>query len=399
MKTTKILFRVTLPAVVLLSLAYNPATTQIELIKGHKLPRPMYNAAVATDGELIYAVGGEIHDKSENGGFLQEAYWMDPVTGDFDRLSDLDYPVGGAQAAVLDGYLYVTGGNIPWIAPWMNEIGGPSSDAILETWGIESYVDIFGYEVVATARRLDLGDPDAEWEAIDHMNAPRTNHSLDVVDGRLVATAGNYYSNPFPLPFPQDCTFDCEGDFATPFKCNIGRTETYDPDQDEWIDTEALSISRNIPGTAVVGDDLVVAGGRSYTHACGDSGEPTSRVEILRAGAEGFEYTADPPQELITASGTALGQAAWFLVDPIEDGGATIYGYSVPDDTWSWAELEVAVRQADILAVQGKLWLVHGGVTDEAGGTDFLSHLYEVDPTLVPTVASGCGGTVLGDSR
>ena len=70
-------------------------------------PQSVFDVAAATDPVTgrVYAVGGQGSNGAET-----TSYMLDPATGRWDTLPPMSHARGGAQAAFIDGQLYVTGG-------------------------------------------------------------------------------------------------------------------------------------------------------------------------------------------------------------------------------------------------------------------------------------------------
>jgi hypothetical protein len=77
------------------------------------LPVPVrYPAVAVLDGD-IYVIGGEVVGGSDNGAATRDVQLVDPLTGSARVLTSMPQPLEGASAFTLAGHIYVAGGNTP----------------------------------------------------------------------------------------------------------------------------------------------------------------------------------------------------------------------------------------------------------------------------------------------
>jgi N-acetylneuraminic acid mutarotase len=74
------------------------------------LPTPREHLAAVSDGVYVYTVGGRNLSADENSAAFQR---FDPVSGNWDKLTDMPTPRGSYGAAFIDGRIVAVGGEEP----------------------------------------------------------------------------------------------------------------------------------------------------------------------------------------------------------------------------------------------------------------------------------------------
>ena len=368
--------------------------------EGPLTPVPLYHAAMVSDGEWVYIVGGQDDDRTEEGQFYSAAWQMKPDTNEWVSLPPYPFPIAGARAALLDRVLYVVGGALPseGLSTWGEGEAARSARSVAHTWGSTPYAA----NILATVRRLDLDALDAGWQEVAYLNYPRTDFGLAVVDGRLLAVGGNYYPADVSL---DGGTCDVDPDTGRIIHCLPLRAESYDPALDTWtLDADVL-VSRNQPGIAVLEDVAIVAGG--FTFGTTESAVPGAADLAERYDVGTFTFTPTPPPEAVgRAEGAGLAGSTWFLSESFNlPGGTTtptrLFGYDPARDRWVYADLDFARVLPGLVAVGDELWVI-GGYTmapDADGNLQPRSMgtplpMLRLSLQLGPTVEGGCGGSV-----
>jgi non-specific serine/threonine protein kinase len=77
---------------------------------GAKIPTPREHLAAASDGDLVYAVGGRALSPDKNSAALER---YDPAADRWQRLPDMPTARGGLGAAIAAGHLLAVGGESP----------------------------------------------------------------------------------------------------------------------------------------------------------------------------------------------------------------------------------------------------------------------------------------------
>ena len=105
--------------------AYSPANDAWRTVQ--PLPRPVYGAALVTDGSFLYVFGGT--DGSE---FFGDGYKFDPAGNSWQPIAPLPTPRAQAAAGIIAGNLYVVGGQNNGAALDTCEYYQPQEDRWLE---------------------------------------------------------------------------------------------------------------------------------------------------------------------------------------------------------------------------------------------------------------------------
>lgn len=167
------------------------------------LPQPLHHAAVATDGQRLYALGGMTGLAARP---VDSAYAYDPQTNAWRELGDLNDFRGAAAAAFLDGRLYVMGGSttagtddvIEYYnferGSWNGVSTMPTSrgdlaavaegDAIYALGGRKGSVS----SALGTTEAFDPAK--GTWRRLPDMAAPRSGLGAAAVGGRIYALGG-----------------------------------------------------------------------------------------------------------------------------------------------------------------------------------------------------------------
>jgi N-acetylneuraminic acid mutarotase len=231
--------------------AYDPATDT--WITKADIPSPRNQSTVAVVDGIIYVMGGQFGIGNVEVLSTVEAY--DPATGKWTRKADMPTARYGVTACVLDGRIYVFGGNT---------IYG-------EAEGIVPTVEVY--------------DPATDtWIQASDMPWGRNHHAASVVDGRMYIIGG--------------CTGTPEaGAFMSPV------VDVYDPATDAWTTAADLSTPRWDPTVSVVDGKIYTTGGRVGEEDDYPNLSPVSTVEEFDPGLPGAIPSVSPGGKLLETWG------------------------------------------------------------------------------------------------
>ncbi|UCH15585.1 MAG: T9SS type A sorting domain-containing protein [Bacteroidales bacterium] len=189
---------------------YDPVTDSWDT----KTPMPTARVSVAacTVNGKIYVIGGSLNNSSILEG-ISKVEEYDPETNSWTTKTDKPTPGWGLSACVLEGKIYVTGGNIQW----------PNISAALEV-----------YDPVTD-----------EWETRTPMSIKKYSHSTTLVNGRIYTFGGWHSSGGGPI-------------YKT--------TEEYNAITDVWTKKTDLPFAIAEFGAAVLNNNIYLIGGTSTLH-------------------------------------------------------------------------------------------------------------------------------------
>jgi len=192
---------------------YDPGTNSWDTTK-ESISTPRSDVAACTVNGKIYVIGGttDVGGGIFAGTSIVEEY--DPVTNSWTSKTDKPTPGWGLRASVLDGKIYVTGGNIQW----------PNITAALEVY-----------------------DPvNDNWDMTrTSMPEPKYSHSTCPFNGNIYSFGG--WNN-----------------------CSTGpmykKVQVYDPITDEWTPKTDMPFAIGELSAVTVGDKIYLIGGTSTLH-------------------------------------------------------------------------------------------------------------------------------------
>ena len=273
-------------------------------ILGTPIPTPRQMLASASDGQLVYTVGGA---NGTSDLATVEAY--DPAAKTWTRLPDLSQPRSDLGVAIADGRLVAVGG----VSSGQVLKSVAMLDLITKTWAslpdmetarhgmavaavgksvytIGGSADVGDGRVISSAEALQLParriQPTAQWRSLPDAPTPRLMTAWAVLndkvwimgglrDGVALQTVESYDprtgawqaqpSLPIPLHHAAAATYRGEvvvlggasGDLAQ------ASTKVFALRGGNWVELPGLTHARAAAAAAVVGDKLVVAGGQS----------------------------------------------------------------------------------------------------------------------------------------
>jgi N-acetylneuraminic acid mutarotase len=236
---------------------HDPATSRWSL--GPRLPQPIHHVMAAVVDGKLYVMGGEIDGASTGRPEIPVAHtWVhDPAVGGWVARAPMPTARSSGGAAVIDGKIYVVGGTSP---------GGSA------------------FEVYDPATN--------QWEKLPDLPTQRNHLAVAAVNGRIIAAGGRSAFNAFgrldtveiydpatrrwtqgaPLPVPSGgltaavhagCmfVFGGEGDRGHVLAL-VPTAYGYDPRADRWTRLPDLPIAiHGLSGSAVIEDRIFLPGG------------------------------------------------------------------------------------------------------------------------------------------
>lgn len=271
---------------------------------GTPIPTPRRMLSAASDGSLVYTVGGS---NGNSDVAVVEAY--DPAGRTWTRLPDLPEPRSDLGVAITDRRLVAAGG----------QSGGQvlksvvALDLSTKTWsGLPDMgtarhgmaVDAVGKSVYAIGGSTAVGDgqvtssaealqlparriqPAAQWRSLPDAPTPRLMTAWAVVgdkvwimgglrDGVALQTVESYDPRtgawqsqpPLPVPLHHAAAAAYRGEVVVlggaSSDITQASTKVFALRGGNWVELASLTHARAAPGAAVVGDKLVVAGGQN----------------------------------------------------------------------------------------------------------------------------------------
>jgi N-acetylneuraminic acid mutarotase len=237
-------------------------------------PTVIMDNAVATDQAtgLVYSVGGVT-----SSGVTTAGYVYNPHTGEWSALPPMAYPREAAQAAFIDGKLYVVGGwdNVGQLVPQL-EIYDPATGA----WSLGSSIP-----------------------------SPYAAAGVAVLNGNMYIIAG--------------CSNACE----------YSQVQVYDPVAGTWSAAAEYPVGVGWPSCGTITGEIYCAGGYAYAtgisaaYAYSPASNTWSAIAPLPIDLWGSGYTAANGELLVSGGVTA------------QDTALTNQGYAYDPSVGSWSAL------------------------------------------------------------
>jgi N-acetylneuraminic acid mutarotase len=192
---------------------YDPVTDSWNDTTIAPMPTARSNVAACTVNGKIYVIGGTTQNSTILAG-ISTVEEYDPVTNSWTKKSNKPTPAWGLRACVLEGKIYVTGGNIKY----------PNITAVMEVY-----------------------DPiKDEWETTKApILIPKYSHSICVCNENIYSFGG--WNNCSTGPFYK-------------------KIEVYNSITDKWIQTTDIPLPLGGLSAVTVGDKIYIMGGTSTLH-------------------------------------------------------------------------------------------------------------------------------------
>jgi len=305
-------------------LVYEYDTANDTWTRKRPMPVPLHHPAVAAYGDRIYLFGG-FRTPARNGGWqpVADAWAYDPATDNWEPLTPMAEPRGGAAAAAIDGKFYVIGGAAAAAAPGDGDANGMTID------------DRRRHDVLASVVEYD--PKTGRWRARAAMPTSRSQAVAVARLGRIFVIGGRLGST-----------------FANGSETDI--VEAYEPAADRWSAPLArLPTARSSAGGALWRHLIVVAGG-SIAGGQTMTARPSALVDAYDTIANRWISLAPLPRP-------RAGFAAGVIGDRFHAVGGTVPGEAT----------QTALDQP--------------GVTDTAADTaaSALAHALELDTATGPS--------------
>ena len=213
----------------------NSAAKKWEVVSELPTGRSAFSTVVA-DGK-IYLIGGTLLENESSGPFgLPTVEVYDPHNNSWKKVADMPTPRSNAEAAVVDGKIYVVGGLV-------------ATDRRMESTKILKVVEVY--------------DPHTDtWERKQDMSQRRLSFGIGVVERKIYVMGGaNFFENQWRLD----------------------HVEAYDPDTDIWHNRPSLLTRRDGFETAVVEDSIYVIGGRGWP-SIAQNGPYLATIDVYEPG-------------------------------------------------------------------------------------------------------------------
>ncbi|WP_297796671.1 kelch repeat-containing protein [Mycobacterium sp.] len=271
---------------------------------GAPIPTPRQLLAAASDGKLVYTIGGT---NGNSDLAAVEAY--DPAARTWTRLPDLPQPRSDLGVAIADRRLIAAGGQsagqvLKSVAvldlatkTWagLPDMGtarhGMAVDAVGKSvYAIGGSTAVGDGQVTATAEALQLParltQPAAQWRSLPDAPTPRLMTAWTVLgeriwimgglrDGAALQTVESYDPRtgawqpqpPLPIPLHHAAAATYRGEVVVlggaSSDLTQASTKVFALRGGDWVELAGLTHARAAPAAAVVGDKLVVAGGQN----------------------------------------------------------------------------------------------------------------------------------------
>ena len=288
------------------------------------LPTERDGFVTAVVDNKIYLIGGSLYadvdpQKGDRGPFgitVLEVY--DPQTNSWQRLADMPTRRTDAQAAVVDGIIYVFGG-----------FSGKDNRFVNTEFPV--FVDAYDPETDTWIRKQDMPDS-------------RVNFNLGVVAGKVYLIGGR-------KDFRED---------------RMGRVDVYDPVSDTWMEGAEMPTRRSLFGVGVVKDHIYAIGGRGWPRDFFMGGPFLTTVEEYdpianewRKKKDMLDLKHDFSTVVVRDDIYVIGGFVWEDGLPVHL--ATVAVYTPKTDAWSDSEkMPVPLMTFGAAPVDGKIYVFGG---------------------------------------
>jgi N-acetylneuraminic acid mutarotase len=248
------------------------------------LPLAVYHAAVGVIDGKLYVAGGQA--SQDEGGNVTALQVYDPVADRWTQKRPMPEAISAAMAGVIDGKLYVAGGLTvtghhvatlrvydPVTDQWSTRASLPQPRVSGAAAVFNGLLHVFGASAVSPLAEAYVYDPVADaWSVRAPLPAVRAIAAAAVVDNAIYVVGGHDGTGP------------------------VASVDAYDPATNAWSSKLALPTARGLAGVGTIGGVLYAVGGLASTGAVG----------VLEA----YARDAVPPTSVATAT-PAPNPAGW----------------------------------------------------------------------------------------
>ena len=270
-----------------------------------QLPFQRWSFSSAVVEDKIYIIGGSLFENFKNGPLgLSTVEMYDSQTNMWRRVADMPTPREAAQAAVVDGIIYVFGGFSMKAGKWEYPVHVEAYNPLTDTWTRKKDMPIsriyFGLGVVAgkiyliggsegfrldhikRMDRVDVYDPATDTWAKGPPKMPtgREYIRVEVVNNRIYVIGGSGWP-PVPPPIGWD-----------PLLTVI---EECDPRTRQWRQKRGMLDIRQTFSTVVVKDEIYLIGGWAHR-------KDLATVDVYHPQKESWRNIPALPMSLSTNS-------------------------------------------------------------------------------------------------
>jgi N-acetylneuraminic acid mutarotase len=273
------------------------------------MPTARFIAGSAVVDGKIYVVGGNPHT---GGGSLitniMEEY--DPAADTWTRRANMPTARQGVRAAAVDGIVYAIGGN-----------GGAYNDV--------AYANVEAYDPTTNT-----------WTTKTDMPTPRSIPAIATVDGKVYVIGGHVLST----------------------------VEVYDPATDTWTKKADMPTARWSPAADVVDGKIYVFGGGTTWLGNFPPFNETPIVEVYDPATDAWTRVSDMPRARFALSATAVGGKIYIIGGADADvhmppslGFEMVDVYDPATDTWTMAaDPPFVAPYPNTGVVDGKIYTIGG---------------------------------------
>ena len=307
-----------------------------------QIPTERLDFATAVVDNKVYLIGGTLF-KNKDGPFgLSTAEVYDTQTNTWQRVADMPTPRTIAQAAVVNGIIYVFG-------------GFSSKDGFIQNWKLPVVVDAYNPATDTWTRKKD-------------MPVSRINFSLGVVAGKVYLIGGTT-------------------GFGAGHEQRMDRVDVYDPATDTWAKAPKMPSRREPMGVAVVSNRLYVIGGFGWPPA-GWGELPLTRIDEYDPITFQWRKKTDMLDVRYGFSTVVVEDDIYLIggLNGFPNYSAAVNMYNPQKEAWrDIPKLPMPISPFGAAMVDGKIY-VFGGVGE---GVKFLTDVLVFDASFRVVEANG----------
>ena len=299
-----------------------------------KLPTHREGFSTAVVNGKIYLIGGTLVENRRGPLGLSIVEVYDPKTNQWRRVADMPTPRTSAEAAVVNGIIYVLGGY----------------NAVEKHVKHMKFLDI-----------VEAYNPQNDtWTRKQDLSTPHIGFGVGSVDNKIYTVGGTTH--------PLDAKPGDPG--------RIDLVEVYDPGTDMWAKRAKMPTRRDGFGVAVVNNRIYAIGGRGWPQF-GPGGPFLTTIEAYNPKLNRWQEQGDMPNLRTAFSTVSLGEVIYLIGGFVWQGRnlkyfATVDAYNPETEKWSdIPPMSTPLKPYGAAAVDGKIY-VFGGVWREGIGKEWV---------------------------